>query len=337
MQAEIAEKKVIFSGIQPSGTLTLGNYLGALRNWVKLQENYSCFYCVVDMHAITVRQEPAQLRRHCVELLALFLACGLDPEKSTLFYQSQVPAHAELSWVLNCYAYMGELSRMTQYKEKAAKQADNSNAGLFTYPVLMAADILLYQADMVPVGDDQKQHLELARDLALRFNNLYGEVFRVPEGFIPKEGARVMSLCDPFAKMSKSDPNENAYISLLDPPEVIARKLRRAVTDSGSVIEYTRDKPGVSNLLDIYSACAGITVRQAESYFAGANYGRLKEDTAQAVIALLQPLQATYAAVLADKPLLERVAREGAEKAQQTANRTLWKVQKKIGFAPRRL
>lgn len=332
------DKKIIFSGIQPSGVLTLGNYLGALRNWVQLQDEYLSYYCVVDMHAITVRQTPADLRRNCVSLLALYLASGIDPEKNILFYQSQVSAHAELAWVLNCYAYMGELSRMTQYKEKSARHAENINAGLFTYPALMAADILLYQADLVPVGNDQKQHLELARDLALRFNNAYGETFRVPEIFLSKTGARIMSLTEPTQKMSKSDENENGYISLLDAPDAIMKKVKRAVTDSDGVVAFNpEEKPGVSNLLQIFATCRGISTEEAATHFAGAGYGRLKEETGEACVALLAPLQARYAEIMKDKPFLERLAREGAEKAREAANKTLWKVQKKVGFAPRKL
>ena len=251
------DKKIIFSGIQPSGSLTLGNYIGALRSWVKLENEYECYYCVVDMHALTVRQNASELRRRCVETMALLIACGLDPDKSTIFMQSHVSAHAELSWILNCNTYMGELSRMTQFKEKSERHSENINAGLFTYPALMAADILLYQSNLVPVGADQKQHLELARDLAIRFNNAFGETFTVPDGYIPEVGARVMSLQEPEKKMSKSDDNENAYIALLDPPDTIVRKLKRAVTDSDGQIAYRDDKPGVSNLLSIYSACTG--------------------------------------------------------------------------------
>jgi tryptophanyl-tRNA synthetase len=247
-------KKTIFSGIQPSGDLTLGNYLGAIRNWVSLQDEYACHYCVVDLHAITVRQNPAELRKRCIEVMALLLSCGIDPEKSLLFFQSHVSEHAELAWVLDCYTYFGELSRMTQFKEKAEQHTENINAGLFTYPALMAADILLYQADLVPVGADQKQHLELARNLAIRFNNAYSETFVVPEGYIPKVGARIMSLSEPDKKMSKSDGNENACIFMLDAPDVIMRKVKRAVTDSGGEVRYSDDKPGIQNLMNIYAS-----------------------------------------------------------------------------------
>ena len=270
-------KKTIFSGIQPSGILTLGNYLGAVKNWVALQDEYDCYYCVVDLHAITVRQDPATLRRRTLDTMAILIASGIDPKKNVLYMQSHVSAHAELAWLLNCFTYMGELSRMTQFKEKSAKAGDNINAGLFTYPVLMAADILLYQADLVPVGVDQKQHLELTRDIAIRFNNIYGGVFTVPEPYIPKAGAKIMSLQEPEKKMSKSDENENAFISLLDPPDAIARKLRRAVTDSDGEIRYAEEKPGVSNLLTIYSVLTGKTVAESEKDFAGQGYGVLKQ------------------------------------------------------------
>jgi len=330
-------KQIIFSGIQPSGNLTLGNYLGAVKNWVKLQDEYDCFYCVVDMHAITVRQNPAELRSRCLDVLSLLIAAGLDPGKNTMYIQSHVSAHAELAWILNCYTYIGELSRMTQFKDKSAKNQDNLNAGLLTYPVLMAADILLYQTDLVPVGVDQKQHLELSRDIATRFNNLYGEVFKVPEPYIPKAGAKVMSLQEPDKKMSKSDPNENAYIALLDPPDVIRRKLKRAVTDSENEIRYAEEKPGVSNLLSIYAALKGIQPDKAQEVFAGAGYGELKEETANAVIAELEPLQKRFAEIRKDKAALGHIMTDNAEKAGYCANKTLYKVQKKIGFGARHL
>ena len=285
-------KKTIFSGIQPSGTLTIGNYLGALRNFVKLQEEYNTYYCVVDLHAITVRQDPTLLRKRCLELLALYIACGLDPEKNVMYFQSQVSAHAELGWMLTCVSYMGELSRMTQFKDKSAKQGGNIGAGLLTYPTLMAADILLYNTDLVPIGSDQKQHLELTRDLAIRFNNTYGDTFTVPEAYIPPIGARIMSLQEPNKKMSKSDENVNAYISMADTKDVIIRKLRRAVTDSGSEIVYSQDKPGISNLIDIYAACREITPDQVEKEFAGSGYGEFKEAVGCAVAELLAPIQA---------------------------------------------
>lgn len=330
-------KKTIFSGIQPSGDLTLGNYLGAVKNWVTLQDEYDCYYCVVDLHAITVRQDPAALRKRTLDVMSILIAAGLDPRENVLYMQSHVSAHAELAWLLNCFTYMGELSRMTQFKEKSAKAGDNINAGLFTYPTLMAADILLYQADLVPVGVDQKQHLELTRDIAIRFNNIYGDVFTVPEPYIPKAGAKIMSLQEPEKKMSKSDENENGFIALLDPPEVIARKLKRAVTDSDGEIRFGEDKPGVSNLLTIYSAVTGKTIAQSEQDFAGQGYGALKQDVSDAVIAELEPLQKRYAEVRGDKAFLESVMTENAEKAAYAACKTLFKVQKKIGLAPRKL
>ncbi len=330
-------KKTIFSGIQPSGTLTIGNYLGALRNFVKLQEEYNTYYCVVDLHAITVRQDPTLLRKRCLELLALYIACGLDPEKNVMYFQSQVSAHAELGWMLTCVSYMGELSRMTQFKDKSAKQGGNIGAGLLTYPTLMAADILLYNTDLVPIGSDQKQHLELTRDLAIRFNNTYGDTFTVPEAYIPPIGARIMSLQEPNKKMSKSDENVNAYISMADTKDVIIRKLRRAVTDSGSGIVYSQDKPGISNLIDIYAACREITPTQVEKEFAGCGYGEFKEAVGCAVAELLAPIQARQKELLADKAYLEGVFRSGAEKAAYVANRTLWKAQKRMGLAPRKL
>lgn len=338
MEQQPEKKQVIFSGIQPSGVLTLGNYIGALRNFVALEEQYECFYCVVDLHAITVRQDPATLRRRTTDTLALLLAAGLSPERSTLFMQSHVAAHAELGWVLDCFTYMGELSRMTQFKEKSAKHADNINAGLFTYPVLMAGDILLYQTNLVPVGADQKQHLEIARDIALRFNNIYGDVFALPEPYIPKVGARIMSLQEPTSKMSKSDANENAFISLLDPPDAVARKFKRAVTDSDGSVRYDpENKPGVSNLLSIYCACAGESMESAVARFEGKGYGELKSAAADAVIAQLQPLQERFYRFSKDKAYLNEVMATGAEKAAKTAYRTLNKVYKKVGLAPRKL
>lgn len=332
---EQSEKKIIFSGVQPSGTLTLGNYLGALKNWAELQEDYRCYYCVVDMHAITVRQDPAELRRRTLDVAALYMAAGIDPKRSVIYVQSHVPQHAELGWVLNCFTYLGELSRMTQYKDKAAKHQDNLNSGLFTYPVLMAADILLYQADLVPVGSDQKQHVELTRDLAIRFNNLYGDVFTVPEPYIGKAGARIMSLQEPTSKMSKSDPNPNGYISILDDADTIRRKVKRAVTDSDGEIRLSPDKPGVSNLLAIYAACRGVTPEQAEAEFSGMGYGALKDGVSEAVIAELDPLQEKYRAIRGDKGYLEGILRENAEIASRAATKTLRKVHKKVGFLAR--
>lgn len=331
------EKKVIFSGIQPSGNLTLGNYLGALKNWVLLQEDYDCYYCVVDMHAITVRQQPAELRKRCADLMSIMLAAGVDPKKNTLYVQSHVSAHAELAWILNCFTYMGELNRMTQFKDKASRHPDNLNAGLYTYPVLMAADILLYQTDLVPVGEDQRQHLEITRDIAARVNNVYGDVFVVPEAYIPKAGARIMSLQEPEKKMSKSDPNENAFIAILDDPDTIRRKIKRAVTDSDTEIRLSPDKPGVSNLLSIYAAVTQQTPEQAEAYFSGKNYGALKSEVADAVIAELEPLQNKYKKIRADKAYLNEVISEGSAKAAKVAYKTLGKVQKKVGFGLRKL
>ncbi len=329
---EASEKKVLFSGIQPTGIITLGNYIGALKNWVALQDEYDCVYCVVDMHAITVRQDPASLRKNTLELLALYLACGIDPEKCLLFVQSHVPAHAELCWVLNCLTSVGELSRMTQFKDKSRKHADNVNMGLMDYPVLMVADILLYQAALVPVGADQKQHLELTRDLAIRFNNRYSPTFTVPEPYIPRQGARIMSLQDPSAKMSKSDPDENGFVAMTDPPEVIARKFKRAVTDSLACVKAGEDRPGVTNLMSIYAAFTGRTFGQIEDEFAGRGYGDFKTAVADAVIAALSPIQAEQKRLLADKAYLHGILAEGAQKAARLANKTLAKVYKKTGF-----
>ena len=329
------KKKVIFSGIQPSGTLTLGNYIGALRNFVKLQNDYDCIYCVVDEHAITVRQNPADLRRRCLELAAIYIASGLDPKENIIFCQSHVSAHAELAWILNCFTYMGELSRMTQFKAKSAAHEDNINAGLFTYPVLMAADILLYQTDLVPVGVDQKQHLELCRDIAQRFNSIYGDVFTIPDGYIPKVGAKIMSLQEPTKKMSKSDPEET-YIALLDDPDTIRRKIRRAVTDSDGEIRFDpENKPGVSNLLSIMSALGAGDVEAIAADMQGMGYGELKNRTTDCVIAALEPLQAEFKKLIADKAYLQSVLDENAQRASYLATKTLRKVQKKIGFAAR--
>ena len=332
---EQARKQVIFSGIQPSGMLTIGNYIGALSRFSQLQDQYDCIYCVVDEHAITVRQNPADLRRRCLELIALYIASGLDPEKTILYCQSHVSAHAELAWILNCYTYMGELSRMTQFKDKSAKHADNINAGLFTYPVLMAADILLYQTNFVPVGADQKQHLELTRDIAQRFNGIYGDVFTVPEPLITKAGARIMSLQEPERKMSKSDP-EDTFVSLLDDADAIRRKIKRAVTDSETEIRFDpENKPGVSNLLNIISALSGESTDSICAELNGQGYGALKSRAADCVIAALEPLQAEYKRLIADKEYLFSVLNSSSEKAAYLASRTLRKVQKKVGFAAR--
>ena len=337
MDQQAAPKKRIFSGIQPSGTLTIGNYIGALRHFPELQESYDCIYCIVDEHAITVRQNPADLRRRCLELAAIYLASGLDPEKCIIYCQSHVSAHAELAWILNCFTYMGELQRMTQFKDKSAKHADNINAGLFTYPVLMAADILLYQTDAVPVGADQKQHLEITRDIAQRFNGIYGDVFVVPEPLITKVGGRVMSLQDPNRKMSKSDPEE-CFISLLDDPDTVRRKIKRAVTDSDGAIRFDpENKPGVSNLLSIMTSLTGESIDDVCAEMEGKGYGELKARTADAIISALDPLQAEYKRLIADKQYLLDILLSGAEKASYLATKTLRKVQKKIGFAPRSL
>ena len=327
-------KKRIFSGIQPSGELTLGSYMGAIKNWVALQDEYECVYCIVDLHAITVRQNPADLRRRAMEQLAQYIACGLDPEKNVMFIQSHVPQHAELGWILGCYTQFGELSRMTQFKDKSAKHKDNITAGLFTYPVLMAADILLYQADLVPVGADQKQHVELCRDIAQRFNGIYSPTFTLPEPFIPKMGARIMSLGNPLNKMSKSDPDGCIY--LMDKPEDIMRKFKRAVTDSETAVKFDKDnKPGISNLLTIYCAATGKTLEEAEAEFAGQGYGVFKPAVGEAVVELFRPIREEAQRLLADKAYLEGVYRDGAEKAQYMARKTLSKVQKKIGFIAR--
>lgn len=325
-------KKRIFSGIQPSGILTIGNYLGALKNWVGLQEDYECIYCVVNMHAITVRQVPADLRRHTYEALAVYLAAGIDPKKSTIFVQSHVPAHAELAWVLNCNTMFGELSRMTQFKDKSAKHGNNINAGLFTYPTLMAADILLYQAALVPVGQDQKQHVELTRDIAERFNALYGDTFTVPEAYIPETGKKIMSLLDPAKKMSKSDENAGAYVAILDGRDDIIRKFRRAVTDSGSEVRFAEGMDGICNLMNIYSAITGKENDEIEREFEGKGYGDFKLAVGEAVADALSPLQNEYARLIADKAYLEQIMREGAETASSIARKTMRKVYKKTGF-----
>jgi len=330
------EKKVIFSGIQPSGELTLGSYFGAIKNWVKLSEEYECYYCIVDMHAITVRQDPTELRKRTLEQLAQYIACGLDPEKNTIFIQSHVSAHAELAWVLSCYAMFGELSRMTQFKDKSSRNADNINAGLFTYPVLMAADILLYQADLVPVGEDQKQHVELTRDIAQRFNGIYGEVFKMPEPFIPKVGARIMSLASPENKMSKSDKDPGGCIYLMQKPEDIMRSFKRAVTDSDTVVRFDpANKPGISNLMTIYSLAANKSFAEIEAEFAGKGYGEFKLAVGEAVVELLRPIREEAERLLKDKAYLESVYREGAERASRVASKTLRKVYKKVGFVGR--
>ena len=329
------KRKVVFSGIQPTGTPTLGNYLGALRNWPALQDDYFCVYSVVDMHSITVRQDPAQLRRRTLELAALLLSIGIDPQRSLLFIQSHVPTHAQLAWVLNCYTQFGELSRMTQFKDKSLKHADNINAGLFTYPSLMAADILLYQTDLVPIGADQKQHLELTRDIAERFNGVYGNTFTVPEPYIPKLAARIMSLQEPSKKMSKSDDNPNAFILLLDKPDDIMRKFRRAVTDCEAHVAYGEGRDGINNLMSIYAGTTGKSFGQIESEFDGKGYGDFKSAVGESVVELLRPVQERYAELMKNKDYLENVCADGAKKALALSSRTLDKVYHKVGFVKR--
>ena len=328
-------KKTVFSGVQPTGKITLGNYLGAIKNWAPLQDEYNCIYCVVDLHSITVAQVPADLRKNTMELLALYIACGIDPQKSTLFIQSHVPQHAELAWALDTISYIGELSRMTQFKEKSRKHAENINMGLMNYPVLMASDILLYQTDLVPVGKDQIQHLELARNLAERFNSRYSPTFVVPEGLVYKQGSSIKSLQDPTSKMSKSDPNDNAIITLSDDADTIRRKFRRAVTDSDTCVRFGEDKPAISNLLTIYSLTSGESIADAEQRFAGKGYGVFKEAVAEAVIATVEPIQQEQQRLLKDKAYLEAVLKQGADTAERIASKTLAKVYRKIGFIPR--
>ncbi|MDR7856534.1 tryptophan--tRNA ligase [Tissierella sp.] len=329
------EKKIVFSAVQPSGALTIGNYIGAIKNWVELQDEYDCYYCIVDMHAITVPQVPKELRKKTLELLAVYLACGIDPEKTSLFIQSHVPAHAELTWVLNSISYMGQLNRMTQFKEKSKKSEENLNAALFTYPVLMASDILLYQADLVPVGDDQKQHLELARDLAERFNNKYSDTFKVPDPLIKEVGARIMSLQDPESKMSKSDSDENGYILILDDKDAIRRKIKRAVTDSLGIMAYNDEQLGLKNLLTIYSIFSKEEIPQIISRYEGQGYGKFKEDLAELITEGLSPIQEKYDYLIKNKDYLEKIYKAGAEKAEYQAMKTLRKVYKKVGFIPK--
>ncbi len=328
------QKKRIFSGIQPTGNLTLGNYIGALRNFSLLQDEYDCLYSIVDLHALTVRQNPAELRKACLRTMSIYLASGLDPEKSIIYFQSQVAAHSELAWLLDCFTYMGELSRMTQFKDKSAKHADNINCGLFAYPVLMAADILLYQTDLVPIGADQKQHLELSRDIAERFNGIFGDVFTVPDGYFPKVGARVMSLQEPTRKMSKSDP-EDTYIAILDKPEIIRKKMRRAVTDSDNSVIFTPEtKPGIANLMSIMSALTGKTMDEITAEYDGKGYGKFKDAVADCVIAALEPIQSEYDRIITDKAYLQQVMDSGRDRASALAHKTMLKVRKKLGIAP---
>ena len=338
MSEIIQEKKRMLSGIKPSGDLTLGSYLGAVKNWAERADDYDCFYFMADLHAITVRQNPADLRRRTLEQLAQYIACGLDPEKNTLFIQSHVHQHAELGWVLQCYSMFGELSRMTQFKDKPAKNADNINDGLFSYPSLMAADILLYQPDLVPVGEDQKQHVELCHTIARRFNGVYGDVFKLPEPFVPKVGARIMSLTNPAAKMSKSENEDTGRITLMDPPETIMRQFKRAITDSDTenCVRYDKEnKPGVSNLMTIYSAVTGKSFAEIEAEFAGQGYGKFKPAVGEAVVETLRPIREEATRIMKDKAYLEKVYQDGAQKAACVAEKTLRKVYKKVGFVAR--
>jgi len=328
-------KKVLFSGMQATGTLTLGNYLGALKNWLTLSDEYECFYSVVDLHSITVRQDPAELRRRSRDLLTLYIAAGLDPKKNCIYYQSHVSGHAELSWILNCFTYMGELNRMTQFKDKSAKHTDNINAGLYTYPVLMAADILLYQADVVPVGKDQLQHLEITRDIATRFNSIYGDVFTIPEPYVGKTGAKIMSLQEPAKKMSKSDENANASIFLMDDTDTIIRKFKRAVTDSYARVSYNDEQPGIKNLMDIYGSCTGKTPEEIEKEFDGKGYGDFKLAVGESVASMLRPVQQRVEELSKDKAYIDGIIKENGEKANYYATKTLRKVQKKVGFPER--
>lgn len=328
-------KKTVFSGVQPTGKITLGNYLGAIRNWRPLQDEYNCLYCVVDLHSLTVTQVPAELRKNTMDLVALYIACGIDPKKSSLFIQSHVSAHAELAWILDTVCYVGELNRMTQFKDKSRKHADNINMGLMNYPVLMASDILLYQTDLVPIGKDQTQHLELARDLAIRFNNRYSDTFVVPESLMFKSGSSIKSLQDPTSKMSKSDPNENAVITLFDDKDAIRRKFKRAVTDSDTEVRFGEDKAAISNLLIIYSLTSGESIADAEKRFAGHGYGVFKEAVADAVISVVEPIQQEQKRLAADKAYLESVLKQGAENAERLAYKTLSKVYRKVGLVGR--
>ena len=328
-------KKVIFSGIQPSGDLTLGNYLGAIKNWVKLQEEYECYFCVVDLHAITVKQEPKDLRKKTLEVLAIYLASGIDPEKNTMFIQSHVSAHSEAAWLLTCSTYMGELNRMTQYKDKSKKNGESIGVGLFNYPTLMAADILLYQTDLVPVGKDQLQHLELSRDIGERFNRMYSDTFVIPEPYIAKVGAKIMDLQEPSKKMSKSEENVNGSILIIDPPEVIRKKVNRAVTDSLGVVKYNEEQLGVKNLMTILMTLTGMSIQEIEEKYEGLGYAQFKKDVAEAIVAELEPIQIKIKEFTSNKTYLEEIYKKSADKANYVANKTLRKMQKKIGFIPR--
>lgn len=333
--AMIDNKRILFSGMQATGNLTLGNYLGALKNWLTLSDKYQCFYSVVDLHSITVRQEPSELRKRARALLTLYIAAGLDPEKNCIYYQSHVSGHGELAWILNCFTYMGELNRMTQFKDKSAKHADNINAGLFTYPVLMAADILLFQTDVVPVGIDQMQHLEITRDIAQRFNGIYGDVFTIPEPYIGEVGAKIMSLQDPLKKMSKSDENPNASIYLLDDPDTIIRKCKRAVTDSEGMILYREEQPGIKNLIDIYCACTNKTPEDVVKEFDSKGYGEFKMAVGESIVSVLKPVWDKMEKLSKEKAYIDQVIKENGEKADYYAKKTLRKVQKKVGFPER--
>ena len=332
VQAAQEQKKVLYSAMQATGILHIGNYYGALKNWVNLCEEYDCFYAVADLHALTVRQDPAQLRKSARNVLMMYIAAGLDPEKNCIYYQSHVPAHAELNWIMNCFTYMGELSRMTQFKDKSAKHADNINSGLFTYPVLMACDILLYQTSVVPVGVDQKQHLELTRDIAERFNSIYGDVFTIPEPYFGQAAARVMSLADPTKKMSKSDENPNGCVYVLDDKDTILRKFKRAITDSDTHVIYSEDKPGIRNLIDIYRAASGKSVEEVEREFDGKGYGEFKLAVGETVADAMQPIRTRFEELSRDKAYVDGIIKANAEKACYFANKTLRKVRKKVGL-----
>lgn len=331
------KKKVLFSGIQPSGHLMIGNYIGAIKHWVNLQSEFQSYFALVDLHTITVKQNPEDLRKRCYDFLALYLACGINPEESIIFVQSHVPAHAELSWILNCYTYMGELNRMTQFKDKSSRYTSNINVGLFDYPVLMAADILLYDTNLVPVGHDQKQHLELTRDLAIRFNNIYGDIFVIPEPYIPPVGGRIMGLQDPDKKMSKSDENEQNYIGLLDSPETIRKKMQRAVTDSGREIKADPSKPGVTNLLTLLSAITNKSIPDLEKRFESEGYGTFKKEVAEALVDFLSPLQEKFHALRSDTEKMHTILNHGSFIANKKAEETLTRIKDHIGFIPRKL
>ncbi|GAB6086567.1 tryptophan--tRNA ligase [Alkaliphilus crotonatoxidans] len=327
-----SKQKIIFSGAQPTGSLTLGNYIGAIQNWKAMEADYQCLYSIVDLHSLTIRHNPAEFRKNCLSFLAQYLACGLDPEKNIIFFQSHVPQHAELAWVLNCYTYLGELNRMTQFKEKSERHRDNINSGLYTYPVLMAADILLYQTDIVPVGEDQKQHLELSRDIAIRFNQIYGETFKIPEAHIPKMGARIMSLQEPDKKMSKSDENVNGTIFLMDSEDLILKKLKKSVTDSENLVRYNDEQPGIKNLIIIYSTIGGISIEEVVARYDGKGYGAFKKELAELMIDTLKPFKEKYSSYMNDLDYLEGIYKRGAERAIELAEETMKKVRKNIGL-----